>query len=1148
MTETAIAEWEAHKTSRASSAAPLTSDQFPTPAELETEPAPKAPYDSDDSQPPRPANWRQLHRVQSAHTKTGKRQANAEDSEDEPLAKKQRLDYAPSPSQEPVPSIASSASFPSAASYDIPEEAFPPISGPSRLTLTVELNEPNFDISEYHSVQASQSSFYSSQPVSELESQDRRITLASHTSQKTIPDSQGTSDPSSLGGHNILDTTQSSHHVLQQHTVPDSQSQLADQTQSEEASHTLAHHKSTWSSVPEEVIPDSTGANTDIPSRQLIHQFGINDSSGRGQFGEPETGSVETPKTTSESQSRQLSVSDRVDFAEQETRKQIQEHHSATLSQSLPQEVASVGEELQARVSHSGTQSLSELNRRESGFFSNTTPRHSEAEEVHATYLDSPPQRQVQTCDDLASEAEIQDAQQRSSGSQNQVISEASQSPLLSSTSPGVCAEVVSERNDPKDTGISSREARRSASYTQNEDSDQLEQPGTQESISSGTLPGGIQSDRSENQKVEPGLGLPQAVEHALSNTPHPHPEDPCEEAPTLESRGGTQAPFLTQPDFPKSHSGLSSVHQFPIQTPAAQDCQSSSKHADPTRSVPEYSPGLLYSLCGDSQNYTAMLGPEHDQETTDRPSALAQMRAIWSEGPGNTEKKDGFGGNGPPMSAAPALSSSYHSVPMAGPSGQGFFSQLTTDGHSWAAKESSNLATGGAVPSASSEMRKILSGGYSEMPDAQPATVSPADVSLPSEAERLTLPVLPSHDITGSYSGTGQFTHPDQPQETEEDASSPSEPEAIDSYLVTLPFPSNIRDQYYKAMAEYKTAVSAFGNVFAVENPIEPEPALSAAISNLFADLRNFCDYPENALDMQDFPLEQKVRYYMDANAKLNFLYELLQGITEETKMLIVARSLDILRLICNVAEALRLEFVCPDLEHSVANPASHLHLTLSLNTSAVEPSQYDVVVSYDSVSSDSDMMKRLALGSRTEQQPLVLRLAIAFTIEHVEAEIASSEAAPIRKAGVLASTVSARYLVRSPPPLPKPHEVAMVFSEYINGTTESLRWEPEPLPPVVLDIYASQTTQTQRETSADSETAGRKRKPDEDLDAESKRLRVETQLDVPLLSDLVQATLREAGFTNIDTSKAPKERQLSVPLEVVETLAQKVRLFSPA
>ncbi|RFN45911.1 hypothetical protein FIE12Z_9833 [Fusarium flagelliforme] len=90
-----------------------------------------------------------------------------------------RAEPEPALSEEPVPSIISASSV-DAESVGLDE----PFALPVQKVAVVLRKSDNFDPSEYQSV------YTSSQRVSDLEDDDQRLTLASHLSQDTIPDSQ----------------------------------------------------------------------------------------------------------------------------------------------------------------------------------------------------------------------------------------------------------------------------------------------------------------------------------------------------------------------------------------------------------------------------------------------------------------------------------------------------------------------------------------------------------------------------------------------------------------------------------------------------------------------------------------------------------------------------------------------------------------------------------------------------------------------------------------------------------------------------------------------------------------------------------------------------------------------------------------------
>ena len=928
------------------------------------------------------------------------------------------MDFVRSPtreSQEPVPSITSSASFPSAVSSDVPEGITTPRSNPNQSRLTVELSRATgFDSSEYQSVQQSQSSPYSSQPVSELEAQDRRIALGSDNSQKTIPDSQGTSKSDIIGepvGDPLEEHSQNTNQSYQsapQETVPDSQSQVPEpaplnKTANNHTSNPVQSETAS-SSAPEEVIPDSTDANPDIPSRQP-DQLDTNDSADQNLSEERLSGSGEI-------------------------------HESEEVTD---------GEEVAARQ---------EVPEREEGLERAEGP---EREEV-------PEREEAFERDDVPQKEERPDREEGQEGALNTEHQEQSQ-PVF-----------ITQPIFPEYNPISS--SAQAELQTPREPSPQLES-------SSAPVP----------QHHEPSQ-LPASQELA--------PEHHDSPSPRL-----SQAAQPAKQDFESFPNNLigsvetDSERKFHFDSqPLASSVayESESKYIPPSRSLPEYSPGILLAICQDSQNYTSdMFGTGPNESTSSgRPSALAEVRALWDDEPTTKSADRNQASEAKPVPTTESMGppSSYHAEANVGSSRLGhvdFFSQPPPESQPWGNDGSSSMsreAPGPAAPpgSATEMMRKLLNEDYNEPQNVQPATVSPADVSLPSEAERLTLPVLTSHEHanSGLYDSSGHSITLAQLPQTDKDVSPrSSESEEVGaSYMVTLPFQASIRSLYDEILFKNRSDVTKFTDVFTTEILTEPELSLINTIDNLFHQLRNLCDYPENVLEgpLRDIPVSQKVRYYLDANAKMNFLYEFLQAIAKDTRILIVARSSDLLRLVCDIAEALQLECACEALGYSAPNPESPVRLTLSLlsQSNEIDARQYDVVIGYDGSFSDSAFFHQLNDENTDKKQPLVLRLITTYSIEHIEAELPPTANELEHKSALLLSIVNARPLLADPPRLPQPPFVAKIFSDYVNDEVQSIAWDPEPIPPSVVDVYANSQSLSQmpRESSFDPETGGRKRK----------------------------------------------------------------------
>lgn len=973
------------------------------PAEFVTAPAiaeweaQKPPASSEDSQPPRPANWRQLQRAQSNNRERSQEQVREPSSslpelpgrDEEPARKKRRLDFATSPSQEPVPSITSSTSFPSATS-DIPEDIQPPRTEASRLF--VQLRQvPDSFAADYQSVADTQSTPYSSQTIGELEARDERIALVEDSSQKTIPDSQETSNPDLIEDYN--QATAQSVRTPPPDVAPDFQSRTCEQSKPDEA--VDSQPESSTSSAPKEPIPDeafdSQPQSLVLPETAASSTSGASEEAASDEAINSESQSLVVPPETFENSTSSASK-------------------EVVLDETL----------------NSQSQSLVPPETSEDSTF--TAPEDFVPDEA----LDSQPQSLVrpETVENSASSAPEE-----------------------------VVPDSADVHPDDVNTDIPSRQPNQL---------DFHDHPGQELA----------EVTRSEGEQVDKA---------ATNNN---------------DSQEVSQPVFLTQPNFQEPNLGSSSS-QAQFQTPVATRSerpisseQPETKYNPPRRALPEYSPGILISLCQESDD--AMFGTERDEEprSRDRPSLLAEVRALWDDEPSipiqPAEQKRSSPSHPALQPESMPLASSYHTVAGASPSQHrqpDFLSRPPVETQSWTAGLT-DMSGPGSRPVASSEsasemMQKLLADTIAE---PQPTTVSPADVSLPTEVERLTIPVYSSHEavVPGLYGSSGNSIALGQVSEADKGVTpkSSSDLEELDSHMVTLPLQASLRNLYDEILLKHKYEVTQFGDAFSTEVFTEPDQSLTSTIDSLFSQFHNLCDYPPNALEspLEGVPTAQKVRYYMDSNAKLHFLYEFLHGITQDTAILIVARSPNLLRLMCEVAEALKLDCTCASLGYHAANTESFVRLTLSLssnNDEEPDSRQYDVIIGYDGPSSNSAKFRSLA-QSAEKQSALVLNLIAAFSIEHIETEMPPVKTEMERKNALLIGIVNARSLIIDPPSLPKPPDVGRLFASYVNDRTKTIVWEPEPIPASVLDFYMNSQSLSQmpREKSLDSEGGGLKRK----------------------------------------------------------------------
>lgn len=366
-------------------------------------------------------------------------------------------------------------------------------------------------------------------------------------------------------------------------------------------------------------------------------------------------------------------------------------------------------------------------------------------------------------------------------------------------------------------------------------------------------------------------------------------------------------------------------------------------------------------------------------------------------------------------------------------------------------------------------------------MPDASPAhnpemsTVSLADISKQPDFSGHALPLMPSllpHDGLSSAAVPSSrvsvsMGQPHQDQESNDGSSDGSEEPIQLKHIITLPFQASLRQVYDDTLLESKRDVTQFGAIFNSEVYAEPDEGLVQKIDRVFSRLHNICDYPPDAVGsvLEDLPSDQLIKYCCDSNPKFNFIYELLQGLTKETRVLIVARSTDLLRLLYRLAEALQVECACED----IGKPKSHFteslaRATLILPGRNVEEDDFDVVIGYDHSFGESVIGKKLEPEIPEAKSPMVFILVTTHSIEHIDLYI-SDDLTPVeRKNALMSGIVRSRQLVSDPDRgYPEPHELASLFLNYLNGQVEGIIWEPIPVPEEVMDIYIGSQSRSQ-------------------------------------------------------------------------------------
>lgn len=436
-----------------------------------------------------------------------------------------------------------------------------------------------------------------------------------------------------------------------------------------------------------------------------------------------------------------------------------------------------------------------------------------------------------------------------------------------------------------------------------------------------------------------------------------------------------------------------------------------------------------------------------------------------------------------------------------------------------------------------------------------QSGTISPsdllesADVPPPDAAPRPILDLVASTADFGSSAAEpitlGQAS-PESPS-----SSTTSDDPVLMQHIITLPFQASLRPQYDDTLLAHRKQVKEFSEVFSSEDYNEPSDTLVGKIDDLLTALRNLCDYPQDLIGttLETLDPRQQVKYACDANPKFCFVFELLQGIESNIRVLIVAQSAQLLRLLAHVAETLEIDCISKSIATlSTGSHESACTVTLALPNEEIDTDDFEVVIGFDHAFGGSPMARALSQEGQAVRPPLVLTLVTTHSIEHIDQQLPSELGALERRNALLAGIVNARKLTSDPDRgYPEPHEIAIMFCEYLNGVVEGVLWEPLPLPEEVLDIYMSSQSQVPTHTHAipDAE-GGRKRKLNDDTEDDAKRVRTIPQAstatsridelplpdDVRWLLDSVAAASRNLPGTGVS---------IQVSLSVLQALAEK-------
>ncbi|KAG8413639.1 hypothetical protein J3458_012708 [Metarhizium acridum] len=616
------------------------------------------------------------------------------------------------------------------------------------------------------------------------------------------------------------------------------------------------------------------------------------------------------------------------------------------------------------------------------------------------------------------------------------------------------------------------------------------------------------------SQVVASELNLPSS---SISSQESPH-----KKLTRAQSEGESQDAQVLQIDPFVSH-----VRAFSVSHDTA--------HASPTSSPPQIesqpSPEPPFAIAMENHNAKDSANPTPQPSAVDELSQILNLDKVMAEGP----------------SHPPEEHSAEHSAPAEIPA----TNQSLQDHYQQPSPSEHELAGPQNLPASRTMMPDVL-----HNPQPELSTISLADISKQPDLAA-PLPLMPSllapdnlsSNATRSSGVSVPMGQPQQDQESSDDSGDGSQEPITLKHIITLPFQASLRPLYDDTLLQSKREVTQFGAIFNSEDYVEPDDTLVQKIDQVFSRLHNICDYPPDAVGsaLEDLPSDQLIKYCYDANPKFNFIYELLQGLTQDTEVLIVARSTDLLRLLYRLTETLQINCVCEEIGKSKSGFTSSIaRVTLILPGKNVEEDDFDIVIGYDHSYGGSEIGKKLEPEIPEARSPMVLILVTTHSIEHIDLYI-SDELTPLeRKNALLSGIVRSRQLVSDPDRgYPEPHEIASLFLDYLNGQTEGIIWEPIPVPEEVMDIYLNSQSRSQMpvEGTPELETA-RKRKFDESDDEDVKRMRIlphrqsTVQTNEAPVPDDVKALLDSANIEN--TPLKASRVHISVPISVLQVLAE--------
>ncbi|PTD09807.1 hypothetical protein FCULG_00007975, partial [Fusarium culmorum] len=993
-----------------------------------------------------PAAFNERQQLETLNASFQNRSRSNSINQDVRTRKRPRLEQESVFSEEPVPSIvsASSVDVESVGSLESPAR-------PSRNFAIVLRKPDDFDPSEYQSVHGS------SQKISDLEEDDQRLVFTSQLTQDTIPDSQDLSgrwDPRNLGSQTGVQE-------------PDSLGPPADQL-SVALSHPEPGNQGRGTRDPEIEVPQSIdcSAEFDSPSSDPGQEEACLEDErpyyGNGGDAGVDNHSDDENRETDDNQAGQnFEVND--SDIEDSIRKQLLEDN-----QDFHRNDSNHDRHFSEDSEYSLNQSFDTAN-------SGTTQEHPNSADSYV-----PPDQQTQ--DNTLTE---------SSGNGQRVaelgISQAIDSPL-SGRATDSTRRIDSERSSPRYRG-SVDALHTDTSQSQQPDINLSSQPSEQGHFdTSGTKPShsSVTAQRHANSQ-EPGpTSDPQFAQDK--------PGINCDIERRSEQPSRTYSARIPPSELPRPTTETLKMERS--------HSQSRSLAADELKNFVDFGTDSVSGQVGDGESLdAASYGVSNEQESilgasttgldiaVSSSEAIIQSQPIYSVDPWKPEAL----GTTP---EAPAPSISPASI-MANP-------------HRSAFDTMREMVDRAFVNSRESIARSLMS--QEPLDRTPPATISPADISRVIDPPEATHTLnLTNRGTTPSEIGSpgpsitmGQIS---EEQNSDTSSQSSQREDGYTQHVITLPMQASKRPYYGEMIKDYKTEIQAFSASFTGEPGEQPSELLVKKIHDLFDRLFDICDYPPNVVGtvLESQPSADIAKFCCDANPKFNFLFELMTGLDEKEKeVLIVIRNQELMRLIFALTEVAEIECSAEGINRRTDFPSA-IRITLALWDEDFNPFNFDVVIGYDYHYIRSRIAMQLASGTG-RKSPVVLLLVTTYSVEHVSLHPLNNASKLEETNAMLACTVSAgRYLEDPERGYSEPHEIAEIFARYLNGITDTLNWEPQGIPDDVLDIFEGPMSQNQLLFAVDDlHGNGHKRKfSDGGEAADAKRTRTLPLRDPPVGSN---------------------------------------------